>query len=219
MPILELQNIAYEHGGKAILEGISLSVAPGDFISIVGPSGSGKSTLLRLCGHLISPTKGTILFDGKPFADHPPTELRKRVAYCFQTPQLFGDTVMQNMLFPYAIRKMKPDTERMRALFARFQMPAEFLDRDTRNLSGGEKQRIALIRCLLFMPQILLLDEVTSSLDADNAQIVEDVIASLNKEGITVLWVTHDEAQSRKYAKKLLTIDAGRAASLEELDP
>lgn len=215
MTLLEFQNVSFEYDNKTILESLSLKIEEDDFISVVGPSGSGKSTFLKLCSHLISPTQGMILFKEKRILDYDPTDVRKRIAYCFQTPYLFGDTVMENMNFPFQIRNVKPDLHRVKELFALFHMEEEYLKREVRNLSGGEKQRIALIRSLIFEPEILLLDEVTSALDAENTVIVENVIESLNKERITVLWITHGEAQSRKYANKVLTIEAGKINSLE----
>lgn len=215
MSLLEFQNISYENDNKKILKNISLNIEPEDFISIVGPSGSGKSTLLKLCSHLISPTGGNIIFRGKDFMDYSPIELRKNITYCFQTPYLFGDTVMENMNFPYSIRNIKPDPKRINDLFVMFHMSAEYLHKDVRNLSGGEKQRIALIRNLIFTPDILLLDEITSALDTENTKIVEDVIISLNKKGTTILWITHNPEQTGKYANKILSVEAGEIKSLE----
>ncbi len=218
MILLESHNVSYDNDGKIILKNISTNIESGDFISIIGPSGSGKSTFLKLCSHLISPTSGKLSFKGKYFTEYNSTDLRKSIAYCFQTPYLFGDTVIENIKFPFSIRNMKFDYKRVNDLFSLFQMVAtEYLDKDTKNLSGGEKQRISLIRSLLFKPEILLLDEITSALDADNTKIVENVITSLNKEGITVLWVTHNLEQSRRHANKLLTIEAGEIKSLEVL--
>lgn len=217
MAVLELQNVSYENDNKKILSDVSLLLEAGDFLSIVGPSGSGKSTLLRLCSNLISPTSGDILFKGKSVSEYNPTEWRRHIAYCFQTPQLFGNTVKDNISFPYTIRNSKTDEIRVEELFRLFQMSTEYLEKDVRTLSGGEKQRIALIRSLLFLPEILLLDEVTSSLDEENTIIVEEVIKTLNKKGIIILWITHNSAQSKKYANKLLQIEAGRVKSLEEL--
>jgi putative ABC transport system ATP-binding protein len=215
--LLEFQNVSFDSEDKTILKNISVSIETGNFISIVGPSGSGKSTFLKLCSHLISPTNGSIIYKGKNVTDYNPTELRKSITYCFQTPYLFGDTVMENINFPFYIRNIKPDHKRVDELFSAFQMSTDFLNKDVKTLSGGEKQRIALIRSLLFKPEILLLDEVTSALDVDNTKIVENIITSLNKEGVTVLWITHNLEQSRKFANKLLTIEAGEIKSLEVL--
>lgn len=112
---------------------------------------------------------------------------------------------------------MKPDFARINSLFSMFHMSTDYLKRDVQNLSGGEKQRIALIRSMLFMPKILLLDEITSALDIDNALIVEKVISSLHQEGITILWITHNPEQSTKYANKVLTIESGKINSFEEV--
>ncbi|MCR5558768.1 MAG: ATP-binding cassette domain-containing protein [Schwartzia sp.] len=217
MSLLEFKHVAFSVADKNILSDISVSAEAGDFISVVGPSGSGKSTFLKLCSDLISPTKGEIFYDGKNFMDYSPVELRKEIGYCFQIPHLFGSTVMDNIKFPYAIRKKKPDMERIKSLFDQFRMSDDYLNRDVENLSGGEKQRLSLIRSMLFMPKILLLDEVTSALDVDNTLLVEDIIASVNASGTTILWITHSPEQSRKYANKILTIEEGRVKSFEEV--
>lgn len=217
MSLLEFQNVSFESDDKYILKNISVGIEQGNFISIVGPSGSGKSTFLKLCSHLISPTKGNISYRNKNFNDYNPIELRKSIVYCFQTPYLFGDTVIENINFPFSIRNIKPDQKRVNDLFSIFHMEADYLHKDVRNLSGGEKQKIALIRSLLFMPEILLLDEITSALDVENAVIVENVIVSLNEKGTIVLWITHNPEQSRKYANKVLSIESGEIKSLEVL--
>lgn len=214
---IEFQNVFYRHDGKDILQNVCVGFPAGDYVSIVGPSGSGKSTFLKLCCHLISPAEGRILLDGNDMLLENPVELRKKAGYCFQTPTLFGDTVRDNLCFPYGIRGQKTDMERVRELLSRFHMDEGSLKQDVQTLSGGGKQRIALIRTLLFRPAILLLDEVTSALDAENTAIVENAVLELNREGTTVLWVTHNAAQSRKYANKLLTIENGRIKSLEAL--
>ncbi|BCJ98476.1 ABC transporter ATP-binding protein [Anaerocolumna chitinilytica] len=217
MSLLEFQNVSFESDNKSILKNISVDIEEGDFFSIVGPSGSGKSTFLKLCSHLISPIKGTISYKNKNIFDYNPTELRKNIVYCFQSPYLFGDTVIENINFPFTIRNIKPNQKRIDELFSMFHMDGDYLHKDIINLSGGEKQRISLIRSLLFMPEILLLDEITSALDVDNAVIVENVISALNNNGTTVLWITHNLEQSRKYANKLLLIESGEIKSLEVL--
>jgi putative ABC transport system ATP-binding protein len=215
LSLLEFQDVSFSNDGQAILNHISMKIESGDFISVVGPSGSGKSTLLKLCSHLISPTEGKIIYKNKSVMEYNPTELRKSITYCFQTPYLFGKTVRENIIYPYTIRNVKPDQNRIQDLFSMIQMPVDYLNKDVRNLSGGEKQRIALIRSLIYKPEILLLDEITSALDVDNTQIVENVISKMNEQGTTILWITHNPQQSKKYANKLLTIEAGKLEALE----
>lgn len=217
MKLLEFKNVCYAKEGKNIINKLSIIVEKGDFISIVGSSGSGKSTFLKLCCHLISPTYGEIIYKDKDMMQYNPMELRKNISYCFQLPHLFGDKVEDNVQFPYSIRSVNIDSERINELLFKFNLDKKILEDEIKNLSGGEKQRIALIRTLLFKPEIILLDEVTSALDVDNTHIVESVINSLNKEGATVLWITHSPEQSRRFANKLLTMDSGEIKSLEVL--
>ncbi|KHD43368.1 ABC transporter ATP-binding protein [Streptococcus hongkongensis] len=215
MTLLAYQQVSFEDDGKTIINNVSFEVEAGDFISIVGPSGGGKSTLLKLASFLISPTKGEILFKGKNLKDSNPISIRQAISYCFQTPHLFGSKVKDNIAFPYDIRHEKIDQARVTSLFDLFKMDHSYLNRDITKLSGGEKQRISLIRQLLFQPEILLLDEVTSALDQTNKEIVEDVIKTLHDKGVTILWITHDAEQSRKYANKLMTVVNGQIESLE----
>lgn len=215
MIMLEAEGISFQHGGTTVLNNISFQVKQQDFILVTGASGSGKSTLLKLCGHLISPTCGIIRYQGRDYTEYGPIQLRQSIAYCFQTPYLFGTTVMENIVYPFAIRNTRFDRVRAESLFSMFQMPAGYMDRDVRTLSGGERQRIALIRSLIFRPQVLLLDEVTSALDRENAGIVEKVLVSLNQEGVTLLWITHSPEQSRPLANKIMTMDAGELRSME----
>lgn len=217
MSILEFSNVSFSNEGKSILKNLNIRIESGDYISIVGPSGSGKSTFLKLCNNLISPSEGNISFNNKNVSEYNPIELKKEIAYCFQMPHLFGDTVMDNLNFPFKIRNKKVDMDRIKYLFSLFSMDEEFINEKVLNLSGGEKQRIALMRTLMFTPEVLLLDEVTSALDSENTLIVENIINKLNNEGSTVLWVTHNEEQSTKYANKLLTLENGEIKSLEVL--
>ena len=217
MALLELKNVNYSPDNKMILNNITVSVEKGDYISIVGPSGSGKSTFLKLCSFLISPTEGDIYYNNKNINEYDPVEYRKKVSYCFQTPYLFGNTVLDNISFPYTIRNKHVDMDNVKKLLATFKLDESCLNEKVINLSGGEKQRIALIRSLLFKPDMLLLDEVTSALDADNTYIVENVIKLLNDGGLTILLVTHNQEQSIKHANKLLTIEDGKLKSEEAL--
>ncbi|MFT8311079.1 MAG: ATP-binding cassette domain-containing protein [Sporolactobacillus sp.] len=217
MSFLDFSHVFFTNDNQSILNDVSVSIDAGDFLSIVGPSGSGKSTFLKLCCHLISPTDGAISFKGKNLNDYNPMELRKQIAYCFQMPYLFGDQVEENLEFPFVVRNVPFDQERADELFSIFHMSGDYLHKEVKNLSGGEKQRIALIRSLLFKPEILLLDEVTSALDTANTEIVEQAVKSLNQKGTTILWITHNTEQSRKHANKLLTIENGEIHTLEAI--
>lgn len=217
LSLLDFENVTYINDNKIILKDISVDVDSGDFISVVGPSGSGKSTFLKLCAHLISPTAGNIIYKNKSYMEYSPIEWRKSIGYCFQNPYLFGDTVIENLNFPYSIRNRIMDSNRVTKLLSIFKLKKSYLNEKVKNLSGGEKQRIALIRSLLFKPKILLLDEVTSSLDVDNTLIVENVMQSLNREGITILWITHNPEQSKKYSNKIIAMKNGKIMSLEVL--
>ncbi len=217
MPILQCQHVSYAPQQTPILKDISLTVETGDFISVTGPSGSGKSTLLKLFSDLLSPTEGQFLFNGSPYETYRPTALRMQVAYCFQTPHLFGETVEDNLRFPFHIRKEKYDPDRVSALFEEFRMSPDQLSKRIGTLSGGEKQRISLIRSLLFLPAVLLLDEITSALDVDNTALVESIIRRRHEQGITILWVTHSPEQSRRHANRLLTLEDGSIRSLEAI--
>lgn len=146
-----------------------------------------------------------------------PIEIRKNIVYLLQTPHLFGNMVMDNMEFPFQVRNKRADVEKIESCFQHFQMSTDYLKRDISKLSGGEKQRIALIRSLLFKPRILLLDEVTSALDEENTRLVENIISEIHGEGTTILWVTHDLKQSRKFANRLLTFHQGEIVSKEVL--
>lgn len=217
MSIIEFENVYFNDGKKNILENINLKVEHGDFISVVGPSGGGKSTLLKLVSNLINASEGSISFKNKDIMQYSPIEVRQQCAYCYQLPYLFGNTVLENLAFPYEIREKKIDFDKINELLSLFKMDKDYIDKNVDKLSGGEKQRLALIRTLMFQPEVLLLDEITSALDADNCLIVENIIKDLNQKGTTILWVTHNIDQSKKHANKLLTIESGKIKSLEVL--
>ncbi|WP_265556055.1 iron efflux ABC transporter ATP-binding subunit FetA [Serratia grimesii] len=216
--ILLLDDIHYQIGEQVILDSVSFGLNQGEFKLITGPSGCGKSTLLKIVSSLIDPTRGHIIFAGKPITDISPEEYRQQVSYCFQTPALFGDSVYDNIALPYQIRKQKPDEQKMRSDLARFGLPENMLKKSVNELSGGEKQRISLIRNLQFMPKVLLLDEITSALDEDNKRNVNEIIHQLVvQQGVAVLWVTHDKDEIT-HADDVITLSAHGARAQERTD-
>ncbi len=193
MAILKLRNLAYQAGQKQILQNVSFEVKEGAFLTLIGPSGAGKSTILKLIANLINPTSGKIFFREKDIMKIDPLIYRRSVSYCFQQPSLFGEKVADNLSFPYEIRKQAVDRERLLQLLHEVSLEADYLDKDITSLSGGEKQRIALIRSLIFLPEVLLLDEVTTGLDEDNKAIVHQLIERVHQQGVTIIQVTHDQ--------------------------
>ncbi|MEQ4679079.1 iron ABC transporter ATP-binding protein FetA [Providencia rettgeri] len=192
--LLQLSNIGYSIEQKTILDNVQINLQAGDFKLITGPSGCGKSTLLKIVASLISPTQGTIKFQGKDINTILPETYRQQVSYCTQTPTLFGQTVYDNLVFPYQIRKLLFNKDKVISDLHQFSLHESILDKGINELSGGEKQRISLIRNLQFLPQVLLLDEITSALDEENKIIVNEFIHHLTSDKkIGVLWVTHDQ--------------------------
>ena len=211
MKIFELDNLGLVSPEKVILEEISLSVEAGEHLTITGPSGSGKSSLLKLLAALVSPSSGRIVYQGRDLEDLDPVTYRKEVSYCFQQPVLFGQTVRDNMAFPFEIRHLPFDQERVLAALARLNLGPEFLEKPIKELSGGEKQRVALVRNLLFEPKVLLLDEVSSGLDEKTKTLLRTFLTDLHQAGVTLIEVTHDQREIET-AGRLLTIVEGRLA-------
>ncbi|MCI1985363.1 MAG: ATP-binding cassette domain-containing protein [Lactobacillus sp.] len=207
-PHFNLTNIGYTVADQRILHDITLTVMPGEFITLAGPSGSGKSTLLRLLATLLTPTTGTITYNGQPQAHYDKITYRREVSYCFQQPSLFGETVADNLRFPFEIRKLPFDQTQAEQALANVALAPTMLAKPIISLSGGEKQRVALVRNLLFAPKVLLLDEITTGLDVDTKTIIHTLIAKLNAEGITIVAITHDESEIQA-AHRLLHLTAG----------
>lgn len=218
MSIIELKNIYYKDKEKVVLDNVSLEINKGEAISIVGESGSGKSTLLKILSDLVETTEGEIKYNGKNYSSYNPTDLRKKISYCIQIPYLFGKTVYDNIEFPFKIRDKEVDKQRVNYLLNRFNLDESWLNKNVETLSGGEKQRIAFIRNIMFKPEILLLDEVTSALDSMNTKLIEEYVKELNEEGTTILWVTHNKEQSETIFNRRITILNGQVDKEEELN-
>ncbi|MGG4607343.1 iron efflux ABC transporter ATP-binding subunit FetA [Providencia sp. Me31A] len=209
--LLQLKDIGYIIDGKTILNNVQINLQAGDFKLITGPSGCGKSTLLKIVASLIAPTQGTISFQGKDINTISPENYRQQVSYCTQTPTLFGSTVYDNLAFPYQIRKLPFDKNKVLNDLQYFTLPETILEKGINELSGGEKQRISLIRNLQFLPQVLLLDEITSALDEENKIKVNDFIHHLvTDKKIGVLWVTHDQDEI-SHANEAITLPVHKA--------
>jgi putative ABC transport system ATP-binding protein len=157
---------------------------------------------------------GTVRYRGTDIGELDPLELRRRVAMVFQRPTPFPGTCRQNLLVA------DPDLDEQQAvdLLARARLDASFLDREATQLSGGEAQRLCLARALVVKPETVLMDEVTSSLDAPARLALEELARKLAIDGVPVVWVTHDFRQVRRIADHVLVVLAGRIAHAAQLE-
>ncbi|MBX5436034.1 MAG: ATP-binding cassette domain-containing protein [Alicyclobacillaceae bacterium] len=203
------RRIVVDGRDRHLLRGVNGSVTPGRVVTLVGPSGAGKSTLLSLCNLLQTPDEGAVFVWGWEVRQWPVRELRRRVGLVMQQPVMLPGTVADNLAAAARLHaEAEPDN---RGLLRLVGLPAELLARPAGALSGGEKQRIALLRTLANRPEILLLDEATSALDRESAAVVEElVLRRVRDEGLTVLWVTHDLALARRVGDETWLVVDGR---------
>lgn len=192
--------------GTPILRGVELQLPVEATTVVVGPSGAGKSTLLRLCNRLEVPTSGTVRYRGTPLDALDPRAHRRAVGMVFQRPTTFPGTVGDNLLVadPGAGHEAQHDVLRAVGLDGGLH------DREADQLSGGEAQRLCIARALLTGPEVLLLDEPTSSLDEDARDEVEALTDRLRERGVTLVWVTHDQAQAARRGDHVVALRGGR---------
>jgi len=190
------------------LDGATGEIPDAGVTVLVGPSGSGKSTLLRCCNRLEVPDGGTVRFRGADVAGLDPLVLRRKVGMVFQRPTPFAGTVRENL------HVAEPELSEQAGMLAleRVGLGADFLDRDARALSGGEAQRVCLARTLVTTPDVVLMDEVTSSVDPAARLALEGLARALASVGVPVVWVTHDLEQMRRLADHVLVVVGGRIA-------
>jgi putative ABC transport system ATP-binding protein len=200
--------------GVAGVRDLDLHVLDGEFVVLVGPSGSGKSTLLRCCNRLESPEVGVVRFRGDDVAALDPLALRRRVGMVFQRPTPFPGTCLENL----RVADAALTREDAAALLAHMRLEPSFLDREATQLSGGEAQRLCLARSLAARPEVVLMDEVTSSLDGTARGALEELARDLSNEGVRIVWVTHDFAQVQRIADHVVVVLRGHIADRAEAD-
>lgn len=208
IPILTLSDISYSYheltGETYALDHISFTVNPGEFIAIVGPSGCGKSTLLSMIAGLILPEKGTISLNGAPISS-----ARTRIGYMLQKDHLFEwRTVLSNILLGLEIQNRMDESSKSKALeMLKIYGLDAFADAKPSQLSGGMRQRAALIRTLVLEPDLLLLDEPFSALDYQTRLMVaDDIWKIIKKEEKTAILVTHDLSEAVSMADRILVL-------------
>ena len=204
---LEARGLAFEAGGKRLIDGVDLAFAGGSLTVIVGPNGAGKSLLLRLLHGLIAPTAGTVLWSGRP-ADK---DVRRRQAMVFQRPVLLRRSAAANVRYALKARRLRDEECRQRAAEALSVAGlAHLAEMPARVLSGGEQQRLALARAMALAPEILFLDEPTASLDPSSTLAVEGMVRRAHSAGTKIVLVTHDLGQTRRLADDVVFLHRGR---------
>jgi putative ABC transport system ATP-binding protein len=207
-PLLRFEDVTVEGPGGRRLDAASGEVPDEGVTVLAGPSGAGKSTLLRCCNRLEVPSAGRVLLRGEDVANLDPLRLRRRVGMVFQRPTPFPGSVLENLRI--AEPTLSEDAA-ARALVA-VGLDGGFAERLATDLSGGEAQRVCLARTLVTDPEVVLLDEVTSSVDPAARLGLEALARGLAEQEVRVLWVTHDLEQLRRVADHVLVLIAGRVA-------
>lgn len=217
MSLIEIKNLhkAYKNGDSELraLDGVSININEGESVAITGKSGSGKSTLMHIMALLDKPTVGKVIIDGENqerLKSHQINEIRNKM-FGFVFQQFFmnsRDTVLENVLSPLKIGKVKRSERKAIALKALEQV--ELLDKANSlagDLSGGQKQRVCIARALVNNPRVIFADEPTGNLDSTTGKKIEDILFDLNKQGITLIIVTHDEELAAKCGRKIVIKD------------
>ncbi len=211
MARLEIENVTKRYGDAKAVDSVSLDVPDGEFLVLLGPSGCGKTTTLRIVAGFIEPNEGSVRLGGRDITGLPPW--KRNAGLVFQSYALFPHlTVAQNVAFGLEMRKVAAGEIPPRVAEALRLVRLDHLgERLPRQLSGGQQQRVALARALVFRPDILLLDEPLSNLDAKLRQEVRVEIRELQKKlGLTTVMVTHDQEEALTMADRLVVMSEGR---------
>lgn len=208
-----LENIKYKN-----IIGIESLEIPASFVScIIGESGSGKTTLLKLLNHLISPDSGTVYYKGFDLEAVDPVEHRRKVVMLPQSPIIFPGNIKENLLTGLRFcGKNLPNDNNLKEIMESVKLKKD-LSADTVNLSGGEKQRLAVCRIMLMDPEVFIMDEPTSSLDDDTGDILMIMVTDFcRRYDKTLITVTHSRLLAEKYGDQVITLSNGSLAGVQK---
>ena len=219
--MIEYKHVALRYTEKDILKDVNLRIEDGEFMVLVGPSGSGKTTMIKMINRLLEPTDGNIYMDGKRIKDYDERELRLSTGYVLQAIALFPNlTVAENIAL---IPEMKGwSKERVASktveLLEKVGLPAsDYADRKPYELSGGEHQRVGIVRAMIGEPKILLMDEPFSALDAISRKQLQALTKDLHKEfGMTTIFVTHDTDEALKLGDRIAVLEEGEIVQVAD---
>lgn len=212
MTHLSIDNVTKSYDGRArAVDGVSLAIAKGEFVTFLGPSGSGKTTTLMMIAGFERPTGGAISIAGRPIDPVPPH--RRNIGMVFQNYALFPHmTVAKNVGYPLRMRRRpRAEIERRVGQILEIVGLSAFAGAEPRHLSGGQQQRVALARALVFEPDVLLLDEPLGALDKNLREQMQIEIRRIHRElGVTTVYVTHDQTEAMTMSDRIAVFNAGR---------
>ncbi len=219
--MIEYKHVALRYGEKTVLEDVNLKIKDGEFMVLVGPSGSGKTTMLKMINRLLEPTDGNIYMDDKRIKDYNQRDLRLSTGYVLQQIALFPNlTVAENIAIIPEMKgwnkdKIKQNTAELLEMVG---LPAkEYAGRLPSMLSGGEQQRVGIVRAIIGEPRILLMDEPFSALDAISRKQLQVLTKKLHNEfGVTIIFVTHDTDEALLLADRIAVLQNGQICQIDK---
>ena len=219
--MIEYKHVALRYGEKSVLEDVNLKIKDGEFMVLVGPSGSGKTTMLKMINRLLEPTDGNIYMDDKRIKDYNQRDLRLSTGYVLQQIALFPNlTVAENIAIIPEMKgwnkdKIKHNTAELLEMVG---LPAkEYAGRLPSMLSGGEQQRVGIVRAIIGEPKILLMDEPFSALDAISRKQLQVLTKKLHNEfGVTIIFVTHDTDEALLLADRIAVLQNGQICQIDK---
>lgn len=219
--MIEYKHVALHYGEKSVLKDVNLRIEDGEFMVLVGPSGSGKTTMLKMINRLLEPTDGNIYMDDKRIKDYNQRDLRLSTGYVLQQIALFPNlTVAENIAIIPEMKGWNKDKikQNMAELLEMVGLPAdEYAGRLPSMLSGGEQQRVGIVRAIIGEPRILLMDEPFSALDAISRKQLQALTRKLHEEfKITVIFVTHDTDEALLLADRIAVLESGHICQIDK---
>ncbi len=208
----ELKDVSKVYGNKKVVDSVNLQIYEGEILALLGPNGSGKTTLLKILAFIENPTNGEVKFQGETGTLKNTEKTRMQSTLVFQKTILFDTSVYNNIAYGLKIRKIPKDVrnEEVKRVLKLVKLEG-FEKRPARKLSGGEQQRVAIARALVLKTKLLLLDEPTANLDPKNASILEEVIATVNREHkITIVMATHNMFQAKTLPTRIALMSDGK---------